>query len=155
STREPESICRWASSRIPISSAAAPCNPAALTPSLRICFCAVATALVKRACSSATWLSSMVYSGTLTDPDSTRWAVPTAMPEDTPTPSKTCSFADFRRRRSVFIELPSDKVEHGGKRLFRITPVDDHLDLVAEAGGKHHQSHDRTPVSGKLAAAHL
>src|ERR1043166_2631676 len=148
STREPDSICRWASSRMAISSAAAPCRPSALAPSLRICFWAAATALVKRACSSATRFSSMVYSGTLTEPDSTRCAVPMAMPEETPTPSKARSLVCLRRFRSVFIELASNEIEHGGQRLFRIAPADDHLDLVAASGGEHNQAHDGAAVGG-------
>src|SRR6266403_1180853 len=95
-----------------ISSAAAPCRPAALAPNFRICFWAEATALAKRANSSATCSSAMVYSGTLTAPDSTRWANPTAMPEETPTPSKACSLIERRRLRSVFIELAPDQIEH-------------------------------------------
>src|SRR5437764_7375376 len=138
-----------------ISSAAAPCNPAALAPSLRICFWAEATALAKRASSSPTWSSSMVYSGTLTAPDSTRWAMPTAMPEETPTPSKVCSLVLRRRLRSIFIELAPYQIEDGKQGLLRIAPADRYLDLVAEAGGQHHQAHDRTAIGNEFTTTHL
>src|SRR5258706_1881186 len=97
----------------------------------------------------------MAYSGTLTAPDSTRWATPTAIPDETPTPSKACSRVRRRRRRSVFIELAPDKIEYGRERLFRIAPVHRHLDLVADSRREHHQSHDRAPVGGQLAPADL
>src|SRR6267143_1440590 len=126
-----------------ISSAAAPCRPAALAPNFRICFWAEATAL------------AMVYSGTLTAPDSTRWANPTAMPEETPTPSKACSLIERRRLRSVFIELASDQIEHRHEGLLSIAPAHRHFDFVAKPGGEHHQSHDRAAVGDELAPAHL
>src|SRR5262249_36267858 len=154
STRLPESICRCASNRIAISSAAEPCNPAALASSLRICFWAVATALAKRACSSSTWAAVISYSGTWTAPVSTRWASPSAIPEETPTPSKTRSLPR-RDRRSILIELAPDQIEDGGERGLCLGPAGRHLDIVAEAGGEHHQPHDGAPVGGQLAALDL
>src|SRR6516225_2462527 len=155
STRLPESICRCASSRIAISSAAAPWSPAAFAPSLRICFWAVATALAKRACSSSTWEAEISYSGMCTAPVSTRCAVPSAMPEETPTPSKLRSLPTRRIRRSVFIELASDQIEDGGQRRLRLGAAHRHLDVIANAGGEHHQPHDRAAVGGQLAAPDL
>src|SRR4029077_10236306 len=97
----------------------------------------------------------MVYSGTFTAPDSTKWANPTAMPEETPTPSKACSLIGRRRLRSVFIELAPDQIEHRHQRLLGIAPTHRHLDFVAKSGGEHHQSHDRAAVGDEFAPAHL
>src|SRR5437879_5977116 len=96
-----------------------------------------------------------MYPGTLTPPDSTRWATPPAMREETPTPSKVCSLVLRRRLRSIFIELARDQIEDGEQGLLRVAPADRHLDLVAEAGGKHHQAHDRSAIGTEFTTAHL
>src|SRR5579863_8828750 len=155
STRLPDSMSRWASRRIPISSAAAPWRPAALAPSLRICFWERATALAKRACSSATCSASMGYSGTCTAPDSTRCTVPMAIPEETPTPSNRRSPVDRRVLRSVFIELAADERHDRGQRPLRVRPDGRHLYVAAGCGRQHHQAHDRAPARRHLAPADL
>src|SRR5262245_23938722 len=145
-TREPVSICRRASSRMPSSSAAAPGSSADLVFSLRSCRWDFSTASLKRSSSAGSLSSSTVYSGMSTEPASITWAGPMAMPKETPRPSMMRS----RRLRllplrffSLFIEAALHQRDQGGERLGPGSALGADLDFGAWAGGQHHQPHDR------------
>ena len=155
-TREPESICRCASSRMPISSAAGAGSPRGLGFSLRICFRAEATASAKRACSASTWSASIVVLGHLdgagldemgrADGDAGRDAEARRRPARLPAPARLLG-------ASVFIELASDQIER--RRPARPRPAARprvSSIIVADAGGEHHQPHDRAAGDGQIAA---